>query len=249
MLVGQSVSLKVSSQQNVLVIDGHQVEPSWGSHVELLEGLKALSEVVPQVHSGEREITSKDEVLPCAHREGVHSHRTPRGESLDLHKPLPLPSEDLGVTDEAREAEVKNLPNPEVLHHLHIGQFCDLGVEGELLLASVPLVNHRQLRGAGEDEVWLSPNIQELYVGVSMPGMEGLMGVEAIAVPTINAGGACLGAVRHNEVPLSIQLEGLHKVGFPYAAGVDVLDLYKSLWVLFPPGVTESPSVWSKKLF
>lgn len=74
MLVGQSVSFEAGGQQNVLTVDGHQVEPSRGSHVELLEELKALSEVIPQVYSGEGEITSKNEVLPCAHREGMHGH-------------------------------------------------------------------------------------------------------------------------------------------------------------------------------
>lgn len=70
------------------------------------------------------------------------------------------------------------------------------------------------------------------------------MGVEAIAVPSINAGGACFGAVRHDEIPLPVQLEGLHKVRLPHATGVDVLDLYKTLWVLFPPEVTERSSVY-----
>lgn len=129
-----------------------------------------------------------------------------------------------------------------MLNHLHIGQLCDLREEGKLLLASAPLVNHRWLRGAGQDEVRLSCNIKELHMGVSMPGVEGLVGVETVAVPAINAGGACLGAVSHNKVPLSIQLEGLHKVGLPHSCGVYVLDLYKALWVLFPPVIDQTLS-------
>lgn len=78
---------------------------------------------------------------------------------------------------------------------------------------------------------------------VSMPGMEGLVGVETIAVPPINASGARLGAVCYHKVPLPIQLEGLHEVGFPYPTGVNVLDLYKALWVLFPPALPKVPSV------
>lgn len=76
-------------------------------------------------------------------------------------------------------------------------------------------------------------------MGVAMPGMEGLVGVETIAVPAINAGGTCLGAVCYDKVPLVIQLKGVHKVGLPHASGVDVLDLYKALWVLFPPVTTK----------
>lgn len=55
MLVGQGVAFKAGSQQNVLVVDGYQVEPPRSSHIELLERLKTLSEVVPQVYSGEGE--------------------------------------------------------------------------------------------------------------------------------------------------------------------------------------------------
>lgn len=133
-----------------------------------------------------------------------------------------------------------------MLNHLYIGQLCDLRVESKLFLASVPLVNHRWLRGAGEDEMRLSPNVKELNVGVSMPGMEGLVGIETVAVPPINASGARLGAVCYHKVPFAVQLEGLHKVGLPYPTGVNVLDLYKALRVLFPPVLAEMLSVHSQ---
>lgn len=94
----------------------------------------------------------------------------------------------------------------------------------------------------------LSPHVQELYVGVPMPGMEGLMGVEAVAVPAVNAGGACLGAVSNHKVPLFIQLEGLHKVGLPHTACVDVLDLYEALGILFPPDFTNRQSLEAQSL-
>lgn len=239
MLVGQGVAFEAGSQQNVLVVDSYQAERPRGSHVELLEGLKALSEVIPQVHSGEGEVASKNEVLTKADGERIHRHGAPRRKSLDLHETLPFPAEDLGVTDETREAKVKNLPHPEVLNHLHIGQLGDLGEEGELLLASVPLVDHRWLRGAGENQVRLPPDVEELHVGVPMPGMEGLVGVETVAVPAVNAGGAGFGAVRDNKVPLFIHLEGVHEVGLPHASGVDVLDLYEALRVFFPPVTTK----------
>lgn len=71
-LVGQGVAFEAGGQQNVLVVDGYQAERPRGSHVELLERLKALSEVIPQVHSGEGEITSKNEVLAEAHCERIH---------------------------------------------------------------------------------------------------------------------------------------------------------------------------------
>lgn len=245
MLVGQGVAFEAGRQQDVLVVDRYQAECPRGSHVELLERLKALSEVVPQVHPGEGEIASKNEILAEAHCERIHCHRAPRGKSLDLNKTLAFPAENLGVSDEACEAQVKNFPHPEVLNHLHVGQLQDLGVEGELLLASVPLVNHRWLRSAGKDKVRLSYNIKELHMSVPMPGMEGLVGVEAIAVPAVNAGGASLGAVCYYKVPLPIQLEGLHKVGLSHSGGVYVLDLHKALWVLFPPVTTKTFSKYS----
>lgn len=74
MLVGQGVAFEAGSQQNVLVVHRNQAEGSRGSHVEFLEGLKALCEVIPQVYPGKREITSEDEVLAKAHCEGIHSH-------------------------------------------------------------------------------------------------------------------------------------------------------------------------------
>lgn len=146
MLVSQGISFEAGRQKEVLVIHRYQVEPSWGSHVELLEGLKALGEIIPQVYPGEGEITSQNEVLAEAHREGIDCHRTPRWESLDLYKTLAFPAEDLGVTDEAGEAKVERSPHPEVLDHLNISHLCYLGMEDKLLLASVPLVNHWCLR-------------------------------------------------------------------------------------------------------
>lgn len=238
MLIGQGVAFEARSQQDVLVVDGHQTKCSRGSRVQLLEGLQALSEIIPEVNPGEGEIASKNEVLAQTHRERIHGHGAPRGKGLDLDKTLPLPAEDLGVANEAREAEVKNFPHPKVLHHLHISQLGDLGEEGKLLLTSVPLVNHRWLRGTREDKVRLSYNVNELHMCVPVPRMQGLVRVKAIAVPTINAGGASFGAVGYYEVPLSIQLEGLHKVRLSHSSGVYVLDLYKALRVFFPSVTT-----------
>lgn len=74
MLVGQCVAFEAGSQQNVLVVNRYQAERPRGSHVELLEGLEALSEIIPKVYSGEGEITSKNEVLAEAHGERIHYH-------------------------------------------------------------------------------------------------------------------------------------------------------------------------------
>lgn len=120
-LVGEGIAFEAGGKQDVLVVHRHQTEAPWGSHVELLEGLKALSEVIPQVYPGEGEVAAKNEVLAKSHNEGIHCHRAPRGQSLDFHKTLPFPAEDLGVTYEAREAKVENFPHPEVLYHLHVG--------------------------------------------------------------------------------------------------------------------------------
>lgn len=239
MLVGQRVALEAGSQQDVLVVHRQQAERPRRPHVQLLEGLETLGQVVPQVHSGEGIVAPQNQVLTRADAEGEHRHGPAGRESLDLHKLLPFPAEDLGVSDKTREADVENFPHPEVFDHLYVSQIRDLGPEDKLFLAPVPLVNRRWLGGAGEDEVRLPAHLQELHVDVAIPRVEGLVGVEAIAVPAINAGGTGLGAVGHHKVPFFIQLEGVHKVGLPDAGRVDVLDLHEPLRGLLPPGTTE----------
>lgn len=233
-LVSQGLSLEASGQQDVLVVHGDEAEGPGCQQVELLEGLVALGEVIPQVHPGEGVVAAQEEILPLAYTERVDGHGAAGGQSLDLHEALALPTQNLGVTDEACEAQVEHLAYPEVFDHLHVRRVSDLGVEGELALAAVPLVDHRGLRRAGEDEPWLALYLQELHVGVTVPRVQGLMGIEAVAVPTVDAGGACLGTVDHGEVPIPFDLEGLHKVWLAYTGCVDILDLYKSQRAFLP---------------
>lgn len=57
-----------------------------------------------------------------------------------------------------------------------------------------------------------------------MPGVQGLMGVEAIAVPFINSRGASFGAVGNDEERLSVHMEDFHVIWLSYFQNVDVLD-------------------------
>lgn len=94
----------------------------------------------------------------------------------------------------------------------------------ELLLALAPLVDDGPLRAAGQDEVGFAADVQVLHVRVSVPGMERLVRVEAVAVPLVDRGGTGLGAVGYHEEVLAVQAEGLDVVGFSDFQNVDILD-------------------------
>jgi len=242
-----SFPFETGGQQELTVVYGNWRKGSRCLDVQLLETNKLTLLGIPAVHLGERVIAAQDGILPATHSEGLEYHGASRGHSLQLSEEGPVPVHHLGVTNEARQADIKVRLDLEMLHGVNVLHLWDVGASVKLLGGFVPLVNDGPLGAAGQDQVRFRGDLQVFHISVAVPGVEGLMGVEAIAVPMINAGGACLGTVCYNKVPLSIQLEGLHKVRFPHPTGVYVLDLYKALWVLFPPVFTGRKSVYSQR--
>lgn len=68
----------------------------------------------------------------------------------------------------------------------------DVGPAFKLFLAPVPLVDHGPLRAAGQNQVGFVGDHQVFNVCVPVPVVEGLMGVEAIAIPFVDSGGTGL---------------------------------------------------------
>ncbi len=94
----------------------------------------------------------------------------------------------------------------------------------ELLLTSVPLVDNRPLRAARQNKVGFARDFQILHVSVTVPWMERLVRVEAVAVPLVHRGGASLRAVCYHKEELAVHAEHLNVVGFSDFQDVDVLD-------------------------
>lgn len=104
----------------------------------------------------------------------------------------------------------------------------------ELALTAVPLIHHRGLRVAREYETRFAVHLEEVYVSVSVPGMERLVRVKAVTVPAVQAGGSGFRAVDYSKVPVPFNLESLYEVGFTDTGGVDVLDFYETQWCFLP---------------
>lgn len=68
-------------------------------------------------------------------------------------------------------------------------------------------------------------DLQILHVCVPVPRVQGLVEVEAIAVPFVDCRGASFGAVCNDKEGLAILLKCLHIVGLPYPEDVNILDL------------------------
>lgn len=62
----------------------------------------------------------------------------------------------------------------------------------KLFVVSVPLVNDRPLRAAGQNQVGFVGDHQIFDVCIPVPVVEGLVGIEAITVPFVDSGGAGL---------------------------------------------------------
>lgn len=56
----------------------------------------------------------------------------------------------------------------------------------KLFLAPVPLIHNRPLGAAGQDQMGFVGDLQIFNVCVPVPRVEGLVGVEAIAIPFVN---------------------------------------------------------------
>lgn len=73
----------------------------------------------------------------------------------------------------------------------------------------------------------LTSDLQVLHVCVTVPGMEGLVRVEPIAIPFVHCGRTGLGAVGDHEEGLTIYKESLNVIRFPDFQDVNVLDFYE----------------------
>ena len=82
--------------------------------------------------------------------------------------------------------------DPEVFDGKDVLHIWYVGPTVELLLAPVPLVDDRPLGTAGQDQVGFVGDLQILNVCVPEPWVEGLVGVEAVAVPFVDCRGAGL---------------------------------------------------------
>ena len=224
-LIDLRLALEAGRQQELPVVYGDGREGPRRLDVQLLEVDELALLGVPAVHPGEGVVAAQDGVLPAAHREGLEHHGAPGGHGLQLAEQGAVPPHHLGVPDEARQAQVQLRLHLEVLDGVHVLHLRDVGAPLKLLAALVPLVDDGPLGAAGQDEVGLGGDLHVLHVRVAVPLVQGLLRVEAVAVPLVHGGGARLGAVGHDEVGLAVHAEGLHVVGLADRQDVDVLHL------------------------
>lgn len=128
---------------------------------------------------------------------------------------------------------------------IHIRNVC---TAHKLLL--VPLIDNRALRAAGQDEVRLASNLQKFSICVTIPRMQGLVGIEAVTVPAVQRGRAGLGTVRHDEIPVSLHSEDLNVIGLANTGALDdlgVQELSCSFLSLVDVGSSKELSYHHKK--
>lgn len=112
-----------------------------------------------------------------------------------------------------------------MLHGVDVLHLWDVGASVKQLGAFVPLVDDRPLGAAGQDQVWFGGDRHVLHIGVPVPWVEGLVRVEAIAVPLVDGGGTSLGAVCYDEKGFSINTECLDIIRLADFQDVDALEL------------------------
>lgn len=179
---------------------------------------------VPAIHLCEGVVTAQDGVLPAGHGERLEYHGTTRGHGLELSEKRPVPAHHFGVAYEAREAEEEVGADLEVLDGVDVLHLWDVRASVEQLGAFVPLVDDRSLGTAGQYQVRLRRDLHVLHVSVPVPGVERLVRVEPIAVPLIDGGGACFGAVGDDKKGFSIDTERLHVIWFADLEDVNALE-------------------------
>lgn len=225
MLVDLSFPLEAGGQQELPVVYGDGWEGPWCLDVDLLEVDKLTFLGIPAVDLGERVVAAQDGVLPAAHRERLEHHGAARRHGLQLPEEGAVPVHHLGVANEARQADEELRLDLEVLHGVHVLHLGDVGAPVKQLGGLVPLVDDWPLGAAGQNKVGLGGDFHVLHIGVPVPRVERLVGVEAIAVPFVDGGGAGLGTVRYDEEGLAVDAERLHIVWFTDFEDVDALQL------------------------
>lgn len=224
-LIDLSFPFETGGQQELTVVYGNWREGPRCLYVQLLKSNKFALLGIPAVNLGERVIAAKDGVLPVSHSEGLEYHGATRRHGLQFPKEGPVPAHHFGVTNEARQADIQVVFDLEMFHSVNILHLWDVGAPVKHLGAFVPLVDDGPLGAAGQDQVRLGGDLHVLHIGVPIPLVEGLMPVEAIAVPLVNGGGPGLGAVRYDEEEFAIDAERLNVVWFADSQDVNALEL------------------------
>lgn len=99
---------------------------------------------------------------------------------------LPNLQSHLGISKEPCQTNVHVILDLEMLDSIDIIHIRNVCTAHKLLL--VPLIDNRALRAAGQDEVGLASNLQKFSICVTIPRMQGLVGIEAVTVPAIQRG-------------------------------------------------------------
>lgn len=199
MFIYPSLPLKTGSEEELPVIDGNQGECSGSLDVQLLEVNELAFLGVPAVNLGEGVVAAQDGVLPAGHRKWLEDHGTSRRHGLDFVEHVPVPLHHLGVTNEACQADKQLALDLEVLNCVNVLHLWDVCAAVEQLGGFVPLVDDWPLGAAGQNQVRLARDFQVLHIGVAVPRVQGLVGVEAVAVPLVDRGGASFGAISDDE--------------------------------------------------
>ena len=218
---------ETGGKEEISPVSGDGGEGTRRLHINLLKFFEELLLFIPLVYLGEGIVTPQGQVVILFEREGLQGHGPPGREGLDLHELLAIPSHDPGVPDEAGERQVEGVLHPKALHGQHVLHVGDVTVGDELLRAFVPLEDDGDLGAAGQDQVRLSVDVDELSVRVPEPLVQRLVRVEALAVPLIDGGQPRFGAVCDDKERLVLDLKQLDVVGLGNARDFYVLELDK----------------------
>lgn len=155
----------------------------------------------------------------------MEHHGASRRHGLQLPEERPVPAHHFGVTYEARQTDEEVGFDLEVLYRVDVLHLWDVGAPVKQLGAFVPLVDDWSLGAAGQDEVRFGGYLHVLHICISVPRVERLVGIEAVAVPLVDGGGSSFGAVRYHKEGFSINAESFHIVWLADFEDVDALEL------------------------
>lgn len=226
------VPLEAGGEDEVSAIGGDHRKGARCLDVHLLEAVKKFHVVIPQVDLREGVVTPKGQVVAFFEGERLENHGASGGQGLDLYKLFGTPTYNLRVANVARHRQVELLLDAEVLYSYNVLHVGDLTLQGKLLAAPAPLVDHRHLRAACQDKVGLPIQVQELCICVTVPLMQRLVRIEALIVPLIEGGQARFGAVCDHKEPIRTDLKCLDVIGLRDCGHLNVLELAEPALVL-----------------
>lgn len=150
------VSLEAGGKDEVPAVGGNHRKGARRLDVHLLEALKEFLVLVPKVNLRKGVVASQSQVVPFFEGERLQRHGTSGRNCLDLGKLFGAPPQNFGVADVSRQSQVQLLFDPEVLDSHYIFHVWNFSLLDELLAAPNPLVNHRNLRAARQNQMGLS---------------------------------------------------------------------------------------------